>query len=172
MRNSPFTFTSLRVLVSVGALLTFVTCDDPPTVPFKDAGSAWEAGDLAGTYAGAVQDPGDALSDAGEAVLVIEETAEGIAGTMVLVAEFGEGTEAISLSFATAYIGVVTHEFQPHVTLAVEHPDCEGVTEFTGTYSPSDSSLNLGARYVHKDADGCETIATVDLSISVRKTAG
>ena len=84
--------------------------------------------------------PETPVADAGEAVLVTEETEEGIAGTIVLVAEFGESTEAVSLSFAAAYIGVVTHELQPHVTLFVENPDCEGVTEFTGTYSPSNSS--------------------------------
>ena len=171
MRDSPLT--CLRVLAFVGSvLLTFAACDDLPTTdPFHYASPAWEAGDLAGTYVGMVQGPGDAVADAGEAVLVIEETEEGIAGTMVLVAEFGESTEAVSLSFAAAYIGVVTHELQPHVTLFVENPDCEGVTKCTGTYSPSNSSLDLGATYVHKDSDGCETIATVDLSISLRKTA-
>ena len=170
MRVSPLT--CLRVLVFVGSvLLTFAACDDPPaTGPINYASPAWEAGDLAGTYAGMVQGPGGAVGDAGEAVLVIEETEEGIAGTMVLVAEFGESAEAVSLSFAAAYIGVVTHELQPHVTLFVENPDCEGVTEFTGTYSPSNSSITLGATYVHKSSDGCETIATVDLSVSVRKT--
>ena len=167
MRVSPLT--CLRVLVFVGSvLLTFAACDDPPTTdPFKYTSTAWEAGDLAGTYSGVVvQGPGDAVDHMGEAVLVIEETEAGVAGTMVLVAEFGESTEAVFLS----YIGVVTHELDPHVTLFAENPDCEGVTEFTGTYSPSNSSITLGATYVHKSSDGCETIATVDLSVSVRKT--
>ena len=159
-----------RALVFIGSLLTVVACDNHAVDPPTNTAPAWDFGDLTGSYEGTVQGPGDALGDAGEAVLTIEQAEEGIAGVMILVAEFGEGPEAVSFEFGSAYTGVVTHELQPHVTLFLENPNCGGITEFGGTYAPSESSLDLAGRYVHRNADGCETIATLDLTVSVHKS--
>lgn len=164
------TVTCFRALVFIASLLTFVACDDLPVDPPTKATPDWDFGDIAGTYEGTVQGPGSALADAGEAMLTVEPTEEGIAGVMTLVAEFGEGPEAVSFAFESVYTGVVTHEFQPHVTLFLQNPDCGGITEFSGTYAPPDSSLDLVGRYVHKDPDGCETIATLDLNVSVHRS--
>jgi len=160
------TVTCYRALVFIGSLLTFVACDDLPANPPTNTAPAWDLGDIAGTYEGTFQGPGNGVSDAGEAVLTIERTEDGIAGAMILDGEFGEGPEAVSF----AYTGVVTHELQPHVTLFLENPDCGGITEFGGTYSPSALSLDLTGRYIHRDPDGCEAIATLDLSVAVHRS--
>lgn len=153
-------------LMGLSILLAGVSCDDPVTGP---RGTIVDPMAIAGSYEGTVQKPGISLAQAGSAELVVNQTEDGIAGRMRLDAEFGEGTETISLHVNATYTGEVVRQATAHtIRLRLANPDCGGITEFTGTYSAE--HLTLSGQYILKEADGCRTVATLDLTVSLDRS--
>lgn len=147
-----------------------MACDDNPVKPHDYSPKVGDYADMAGTYEGTAQGLGSSVSEAGEAGLTVHRVGENISGEMTLAVEFGEGPDAISVAFQSAYAGTVTPRAQPYLVLRLDNPVCGGTTEFRGTYSAVGASLQLAGQYVHREADGCSAIAAIDLAISVRKT--
>ena len=148
--------------LGLSILLAGVACDDPVTGPQASAPTIFS--EIAGPYVGTVQKPGASLTQAGTAELMVNQTeGNGIAGDMVLEAQFSEDE---TISVHGTYTGEVRNTH--NVWLRLADPVCGGTTEFTGTYA--DDHFTLSGQYVLKEADGCRTIATLDLNISVDKS--
>lgn len=160
------TITSLRALVRMGALLTVAACGDVPVEPRQT--TPWIDTDVAGDYQGMVGS-GSSLTGDGEVAITIEQDGNSLSGDMSVVAEFGQAGETVSLAFSSTYTGTVTQGYPVQVALLLDNPVCGGTTEFTGTYSMP--SLHLTGQYVHKDPEGCEPVATIDLSILVTRAS-
>ena len=164
-----FFATSPRIHILNAAFLALAACDDPSVASLDDRRDALDNDDMAGTYEGTVQGPGGSLSASGEAALTVDQAGDSISGDMLIAAQFTVGDETISLVFGSTYTGVAMREGYPNVVLHLANPVCGGTTEFGGQYSAEHSSLTLAGEYVHKEADGCSTVATLDLAVSVRK---
>lgn len=151
-------------------ILIAAACDESVIVPREHRPSPTDHTEIAGTYEGTVQQPGTSLTQAGSAALIVNQTAGGgISGDMILEARFSDGTETISLAVNSTYTGDVFQEGTTRfVQLRLDNPVCGGTTEFTGTYG--NEHFTLSGQYVLKDADGCRTITTLDLVVSLDKS--
>ena len=160
----------MRTFIFISSLLTLVACDDHSVASLDGQHGVPDYGDMAGTYEGTVQGPGGTAIQVGEAALTVDQTGDNISGNMIVAAEFTEGTDTISLAFESTYTGVVGLGGYPSVVLLLENPVCGGTTEFSGLYTAEHSTLTLVGDYVLQEADGCETVTTLDLTVFVRKS--
>lgn len=167
------TATRFRILFLFSIPAIFTACGDQPSEPQQDGGPPrlLSADDMLGTYHGTVQATGGP-ADAGYAELTVEVAGDGIAGDLYVSAEWIQDGDTIILGFRSTYTGHLSLHGHPNLMLLLDNPVCGGTTRFEGSYSPATSSIEVAGWYVQREADGCATIATIDLTISVRKTAG
>ncbi len=167
MRSSIAT-TFLRLFILIAGVAGVVACDDPVTGPPAATPTLVAFSEIAGSYEGTVQKAGISLTQAGTAELVVNLTDDnGIAGDMVLEAQFSEDE---TISVHGTYTGEVDRGRTPHtIWLRLADPVCGGTTGFSGTYA--DGHFTLSGQYVLKEADGCRAIATLDLNVSMDKSA-
>ena len=168
LRVTPSRSSIATTFLGMFILLAGVACDDPVTAPRGSAPTLVAFSEIAGSYEGTVQKPGASLTQAGIAELIVDQIdGNGIAGDMILEAQFSEGE---TISVRGTYTGEVGRGRTTHtVRLRLPNPVCGGTTEFTGTYASE--HFTLSGQYVLKEADGCRTIATLDLTVSVDKSA-
>jgi len=167
------TATRFRILFLLGLPAIFTACGEQPSAPQQHGGSPrlLSVDDMLGTYHGTVHAAGGP-ADVGYAGLTVEKAGDGIAGDLNVSAEWIQDGDTIIIGFQSTYTGHLSLHGQPHVMLLLDNPVCGGITKFEGDYSPASSSIEVAGSYVQRDADGCAKIATIDLTISVRKTAG